>query len=216
MSPLLFEDAAVALHPIAPDLDPTPLDPGERALVDAARSPHRAQELLGGRLAARAAFLAAGVSRPPAVLREPDGRPRLEPPGTGWFVSIAHDGELAAAAVSHVPVGLDLLLVSRFERAQAVVDQRVETKRAVPLPPHPELPWPDAALCWTAWEALGKHDGGGVFPAMERAIALHPRADGLHGEAGGVRLRWWQSNEALLCLATGYGDSPGPLEKETP
>lgn len=197
-----FTDAVVVVLPPSSALDASALAPSERALVDAAREPRRARELLAGRIAARQAFLQSGVEHPPAVLRAYDGRPRLAPATDGWFVSLAHDGELVVAAVARQPVGVDVLLATRFASAERVVSQRLATGRARPLPPHPPAPWPDAALCWTAWEALGKHDGRGVLPAMQRPLSLQVGDDRVEGRSDGLRLRWWSQADALLCLVT--------------
>lgn len=197
-----FADAVVVVLSPSSPLDASALWPSERALIDTAREPRRARELLAGRLAARHAFLRSGVEPPPAVLRAFDGRPRLEPPLDGWFVSLAHDGESVVAAVGRQPVGVDVLLASRFDSAGRVVAQRLATGRARALPPHPPSPWPDAALCWTAWEALGKHDGKGVLPAMQRPLSLQIEGDRVEGRCERLRLRWWSQADALLCLVT--------------
>lgn len=198
----LFDDAVVALVAMDEAHDASVLEPGEKALVDAARTPERRSEVLAGRLAARKAFESAGLTRPPAVLRAPNGTPLLEPPMEGWFVSIAHDGDWAVAAVSRAPVGVDILPTSRFESAQRVVSERLKSERARALEPHPPARWPDAALLWTAWEALGKRDGRGVFPAMKLEIALDARGEDLSGHTGLERVRWWEASGALFCLAT--------------
>lgn len=202
MSVWLFDDAVVALVALEGANDASRLAPGEQALVDAARTPQRRLEVIAGRQAARKAFENAGLARAPAVLRAPDGTPKLEPPLEGWFVSIAHDGDWAVAAVSRARVGVDVLPVSRFESAKRVVSQRLKSDRAKALMPHPDARWPDAALLWTAWEALGKHDGRGVFPAMKLEITLQTDGAELSGQAGSERLRWWEASGALFCLAT--------------
>lgn len=201
----LFDDAVVALVAMDEAHDASILQPEEQALVDTARTPKRRSEVLAGRLAARTAFENAGLTRPPAVLRAADGTPQLEPTTEGWFVSIAHDGDWAVAAVSRASVGVDVLPTSRFESAERVVSERLKTNRAKALMPHAPASWPDTALSWTAWEALGKHDGRGVFPAMNLEITIESGPEGLTGRAGNVRLRWWEASGALFCLATNEG-----------
>lgn len=193
-------DAVVAVRSLEGAVTDTDLLPGEHGLVDAAPSEQRAMELRAGRAAARDAFHAAGVTPRPSVLAAPDGRPRLEPPG-GWHVSLAHDGGLAAAAVGHAPVGLDLFDLARTEQASRVVARRIESGRARDLVGE-HRPFPHAAMLWTAWEALGKRTGAGVFGGME--ITLEPRPGDLPAEArtGDVLVRWWQHDGVLVCLAS--------------
>lgn len=205
--PFQMGDATIAIVELAAFSDPHLLSGPERALVEEAKTPERRGEVLGGRLAAHEAFRAAGVEEPPSVLRAKDGRPRLEPPQPGWYVSLAHDAGLACAAVSEVPVGVDVFALERLASATRVVERRIATGRARSLRRTVDVPVPDAALLWTGWEALGKLDGEGVLRAMERelvVVALE-RPGVWQGRAAGVQLRWWTWGDALFCLATVAG-----------
>lgn len=197
-----FDGAVVALVSMQEEHDASVLAAGEKALVDAAQTPRRRMELLAGRLAARKAFDGAGLSPPPAVLRTSEGIPCLAPPLAGWFVSIAHDGDCAVAAVSRTPIGVDVLPVLRRASVERVVAHRLQTDRARALLPHPPAPWPDSMLTWTAWEALGKLGGGGVFSAMNLEIAVEAGSNELFGRAENAKIRWWESSGVLFCLAT--------------
>ncbi len=86
----------------ATGLDDSYLDPGERALADAA-SPHRRRELVAGRAAIRALLPDAG-----AIGRDDRGAPVLP---RGWVGSISHKQSHAAAIVAPdagARVGIDL------------------------------------------------------------------------------------------------------------
>lgn len=186
------------------ELDESVLSDAERALARSAKTPVRRRELLAGRLAARMVWKEAGVSIPPSILRDEDGRPRLEPPLPGWFVSIAHDGGWALAAVARGRLGVDLFDLRRLPSVQGVVERRLATGRAHSLDQRVELPWPDAALLWTGWEALGKSDGRGVLSAMRLQLSLDDvSTDGVAtGHVAQGTLRWWAERGVLCCLAT--------------
>lgn len=197
-----LDDALLALRAIGACVADDELTPLERGLADAAPSEKRRQEIRAGRAAARAALTAFDPQlRLVSVLAEVDGRPRLEPPG-GGHVSLAHDGVLAIAAFSLAPVGVDLLALDRTEQARRVVEQRIATGRARALEPGPR-PWDEAVLLWTAWEALGKHSGGGVLAGAMRAQIAPTTGEQLTADVNGVRLRWLAAEGSLVCLATG-------------
>lgn len=187
------------------------LSAAERALVDEAGSERRRAELRGGRAAAREAFSALHPHRPPPqVLTHPDGRPLLVPQD-GRFVSLAHDDGYVAAAASTSPVGLDVLGLHRAAQAARVVEARIASGRATGLP-RGAYPWPEAALLWTAWEALGKRTGRGVL-SEAMLLRLMPEAgpEGLVARTANASVFWWEAEGLLLCLAAStrlFGEGP--------
>lgn len=195
----------IAAVPLAAPVDDHALTPAERGLCDAAASDERRRELRAGRAAFHLA-LSACTTRPASLLHDAAGRPRLEPP-SDWFVSIAHDGDWALAAVSNAAVGIDLVPLSRADRVRHVVSQRLATHRARPLAAGSEQPFDEALLLWTAWEALGKRSGGGVLAGpMRRSLKVERSVEGATSIDGDDRLRWWLHEGHVLCVA---GRRPG-------
>jgi 4'-phosphopantetheinyl transferase EntD len=104
----------------ATGLDDSSLDPGERALADAA-SPHRRRELVAGRAAIRALLPDAG-----AIRRDDRGAPVLP---AGWVGSISHKQTHAAAIVApdtgaRIGVDLERAAPPRVDIAYRVLTQR--------------------------------------------------------------------------------------------
>jgi phosphopantetheinyl transferase len=197
----VLDDLVLATHRLDAEVPASALRPGEQGLVDAAQGDHRRRELAAGRAAARLAFAAAGAPPHLQVLADAKGRPVVEPPGP-WHVSIAHDGALAAAAVSLAPVGVDLIPLARAEAARKVVERRISTGRARPLAVASARPFDEALLLWTAWEALGKRTGGGVLSGvMDEPLCVDASGEHPAASAGGVRLRWLLVDGHLCCVA---------------
>jgi 4'-phosphopantetheinyl transferase EntD len=195
-----WDGAYVAFCPLGDPADGADLSPRELALVAAATSESRRREIRAGRRAAHAALKAAGVSALPEVLTSTAGRPSLDPPA-GWFVSLAHDGGLAVAACARRPVGIDVVPFSRRPQVERVVRASLQTGTAIDLPIF-DTPWPPALVLWSAWEAIGKQGGGGVFEAMRASIRPEMSGDTAAAVVATCHLRWWTHGEHLFCLAT--------------
>jgi phosphopantetheinyl transferase len=196
---LRWKGATVVVRRLRARVLAAELSRGERALVQAARSPKRRQELRVGRATLHAALRAAGEKRSTEVLSSKQGRPQLVGL-TGWCVSLCHGGELVAAAVARGPVGIDVEPLSRLPQVTRVVEGWTHPPRGAPVP---ELPVPLAFLQWTAWEALGKLTGKGVLAGAKSFIRPELTADGLVARSRGRRLRWWTLADHILCVAVG-------------
>jgi len=173
----------------------------ERALAAAAGSDRRRREILAGRAAAHEALDAAFPEGPAvAVLSDAEGRPRIVPPIAGVFVSIAHDGGLAAAAAGEAPLGVDLAPFSRTAQAGRVVEALVKSGRAFAV--EGRVPWPHL-MVWTAREAMAKRLGTGVLDDR-LAVRLEPSPCGEDWVArtDKMLLRWWFEEAVLVCVAT--------------
>lgn len=199
MEPIQLTDAVVVCLSFD-EAERLPIAPAEQRLVEGAPSALRARELRAGRAAARVVLSALG-GEPPAVLADPEGRPRLEPGDPARHVSIAHDAGWVVAAAAREPVGVDALALDRAEQAERVVRRRIE-KGARPLETDAPL-WPASMLLWTGWEALGKRTGGGVLSGV-MSLPIAPRVEGewLVAEVEDVRLRWFELRGLLVCVAT--------------
>jgi phosphopantetheinyl transferase len=198
--PLTLDGATVALRRLDDIANGSDLSEGEQALVVAAKSPSRRQELRAGRAAAHAAFRAAGALPPQEVLKSLDGRPMMAR-SRGWYLSLAHDGDLAVAACDTLPVGVDLAPFRREAQLERVVRSAIGAELARPLEGH--VTWPVPLVLWTAWEAFGKQRGVGVLGEAMRG-RIHVGMDGESATAvlGQSRLRWWTDDENVFCLAT--------------
>lgn len=145
--------AAVALDGELP-----PLWPGEEAAVAAARATRR-REFAGGRAAARAALVAAGVA-PAALPALPDRRPRWP---DGVQGSIAHSASLAIAAAGAAAawrgLGLDL-------EAEGQVGPDLAS---VILGPGERDSPPDLTAAFCAKEAVQK----ALFPVCRELLDFH-------------------------------------------
>jgi len=197
---LRFDGAIVATRRLDDPTNGDDLSRGERALVSAAKEESRRQEIRAGRAAAHEALRAAGSPWPEEVLKAPDERPSIGG-SQGWYVSLAHDGQLAVAACATHPIGVDLAPFHRLAQLDRVVRSSIGAGLGRPL--GVEAAWPASLLLWTAWEALAKQRGVGVLgEAMQAAIC--PRMAGDHALAtlGQNQLRWWNDEENLFCLAT--------------
>jgi 4'-phosphopantetheinyl transferase EntD len=194
------DGAHVAVCPLDEGTTDAALSPRERELLRAASTEGRKREIRAGRLAAHAALRASGLSPPPEVLTADDLAPSLDPP-SGCFLSLAHDGALAVAACARRTVGVDVVPLSRRPQIERVVRASLDSRGAPGLVDASF--WPPELMLWTAWEALAKRTGEGVFGAMRHA-RLRAEADGPTATAclAESRLRWWGQAEHLFCLAT--------------
>ena len=196
-----LDDSVIALHPLA---EPVPLDrlhPAELELVRSSSSAPRQVELAAGRFAARIALAALGATPQLAVLADVDGRPRIDP-ASDLFISLAHDGLYAVAAASRHPVGVDVMSFDRAASARKVVETRVATGRGQSLTPGSALPFDEALMLWTAWEALGKRTGGGVLSGPAHSvIKVEQASDGAFACVGDALVRWRAFDGHLLCIA---------------
>jgi 4'-phosphopantetheinyl transferase EntD len=198
--PWKFGGATVATRRLDDLANGDDLSRGEQALVSAARSELRRKELAAGRAAAHEALRAAGSPSPHRVLKDSDQRPRLAG-SRGWFLSLAHDGDLAVAACDTHPIGVDVAPFLRRAQLERVVGSAIDAQLARPL--GGEAVWPPSLLLWTAWEALGKQRGVGVLgEAMEAQLEVQMTGDCAVATWGHSRLRWWTDEENLFCLAT--------------
>jgi 4'-phosphopantetheinyl transferase EntD len=195
-----WDGAYLAFCPLGDPAYDADLSPRELALVAAATTESRRQELRAGRRAAHAALKAAGVSALPEVLTSAARRPSLDPPA-GWFVSLAHDGGLAVAACARRSVGIDVVPFCRRQQVERVVRATLENGTGIGLLTV-DTPWPSALVLWSAWEALGKQTGGGVFEAMRASIRPEMKDDTATAAVARCHLRWWSHGEHLFCLAT--------------
>jgi len=92
--------------------------------------------------------------------------------------------------------------LARVEAARRVLERRISTGRAQPLAVASARPFDEALLLWTAWEALGKRTGGGVFSGMMDApLCVDTSGEHPTACAGGVRLRWLLVDGHLCCVA---------------
>jgi len=196
-----LDGAHVAFRRLDDPIDDGELSPGERALASSAKGEPRRREILSGRAAAHAALAAAGVYPLPEVLTSPERRPLLVPP-CGFWLSLAHDGDLAVAACSRAAVGVDVVPFARRAQIGRTVRSALEARAATMDPMIRDPRFPPALLLWTGWEALGKQSGEGVFCGMEARLHSEPDENGAIAVVGERRLRWWRHGAHLVCLAT--------------
>jgi phosphopantetheinyl transferase len=123
------------------------------------------------------------------------GQPLLD----GWYLSLSHSGRFAAAALSALPVGIDVEQVpadAPDKLARRCLSQQELAVYAAA---------PDAAeyfcRCWTAKEAFVKREGTGLcgFPSNLTLTA----ADGQETLSGGLRRGCGTEAEAGTCRAYG-------------
>lgn len=92
------------------------------------------------------------------ITHDPDGAPRLV--DREGFVSISHDGEWHAVALSHAPVGIDLCLRRYAERTATVL-------RWLHIEPR------DSVAQFAALEAVLKLRRLGIERLLARDVAIH-------------------------------------------
>jgi 4'-phosphopantetheinyl transferase EntD len=151
----------------------------------------RATEHAAGRVAARAAFSAAGAAGLAVLGAEPDGRPTWP---SGWAGSISHGAGFAVAAVSrrHRAVGIDV------ERSGALSVEDAELVLSRPeleFAAEADEPAVVATVIWSAKEAAFKAWSGacgGLHGVDPVEILIHAdvhagtlRARAGHGFSGG-------------------------------
>jgi 4'-phosphopantetheinyl transferase EntD len=197
----VLNGANVAFRRLDDLLDDEELSPRERALAAGAESEWRRREIMAGRAAAHAALRAAGVFPLPEVLTSTDRRPLLLPP-CGWHLSLAHDGELAVAACARTAVGVDIVPLARRAQIERAVRSALDSGATGTGSMAELVPYPRALLLWSAWEALGKQSGEGVFQGMQASIHAVLDEQGAATIIDGRCLRWWWNGTHLVCLAT--------------
>lgn len=191
----------VAVRRLDDPSNSTQLSPLEGALASATVSERRRREIQAGRAAAHAALSAAGVDPAPDVLSCTGAGPLLVPQN-GRYLSIAHDGGLAVAACATYPVGIDFVSFRRRPQVDRVVWSAIHQGYAKSLRGQSAI-WPSSLLLWTAWEALGKRRGDGVWGgAMSESISIVEEGEPLISIGGTGHLRWWGDGEGLFCLST--------------
>jgi phosphopantetheinyl transferase len=136
----------------------------ERRCVASFGHPERRTSFVMGRAAARLAAAAYLGRTPESIEIEVADSGAVKVGGEDLFLSIAHSGSFAAAAVFDCPVGVDLEMErdvppKLFDRIGSSSDQLVLT----------QLGLPNAALaCWTLKEAVLKGMGTGLRLAPHR------------------------------------------------
>ncbi|MDX2011710.1 MAG: 4'-phosphopantetheinyl transferase superfamily protein [Myxococcaceae bacterium] len=193
--------AAVALPA---GVDPVPVDvlerlhPRERALAESERG-RRQIEVVGGRLAYRAAALSLGADVTAHPLLSDSARAPLTP--AGWSVSLTHKEDLALALVGPSgagSVGVDLEGGARDRSSIASRVCRPEELALVEALPQAER-WPDVMVRFAVKEAVYK----ALAPRLGRFFGFQAARVDRHGDE--------RVSVALFLEAT---DPPFTLEAE--
>jgi len=159
---------------------PAALAPEERAFA-AASSPARARTFVAGRVALRAAFAAASLPAPPAVLTGAQGQPLL--PASAWgSISHKHNLAVAVAAPAEGRGGLGIDLEAAAPGAVDIAKRVLlpdELERLHTLPPEARARQTRMAFC--VKEALYK----AVHPLVDRFFGFHEGRVALPFDAAG-------------------------------
>lgn len=175
--------------------------------AESIRLDRRRNEWLLGRIAAKRLAMDLDLCRTPMECAVPGRgvRPRLQIHGrpSDLYLSISHSGELAAAAISRNPVGVDIQKRRSIDaRAIRFFLRDDEIARF-------EHSSEDLLLdLWSAKEAALKASG----VALYRDVSLHERRDdgegavfsfGVGAFRGEVEIRWMSGRQVVLAVARG-------------
>ncbi len=194
--------ALFAAVPVA-DADPDPqwFTEAELATAHEFAASKRADEWRAGRLAAKAAAIAAGADVTPlevTVVNDEGGKPVLHLHGeaANYELSLTHRDGLAIAALAPAALGIDLETVE--ERSAAWREEAFNDTEA------PVASDDGAAACmWAAKEAVFKRIGTGLRSAL-RAWTVTPDGAGgatVNGPDGTFGVRFWDVEGRVLAVS---------------
>ncbi|HLF16163.1 MAG TPA: SDR family NAD(P)-dependent oxidoreductase, partial [Candidatus Thermoplasmatota archaeon] len=183
----------------------------ERAQHKAFPAPKRAKEWRAGRLATKKAVLETHPGLRPTDVEvradEDSGRPRLYIKGeeSALWLSLTHRDDLAIAALSVAPLGIDLETVE--DRPKSFLEEAFGLAELKTLLASQE-PRVEAACMWAAKEAALKRAGTGLRADL-RAHEVRADGDGgavVEGPTGRVGVRFFEVAGKVLAVSAPHLD----------